>query len=203
MTINNYKVKISRLSDKIFDNITSFFQGPNSISQINDHVPVGIINPETEKRATYEWELNQGTADILINDMSFIYNHLVPERLIIALQKLYRQVQLYFLLDEEEILPVKGKTLPATDEVKARILVISVMSKNHIQRGTLSLMNWVKIRKTIILRRIRRQSQNPVYYLLGNFNTPGCEIKINQGFTIYKNHNDINFSLPLFHYLRN
>lgn len=203
MIINNYKGKISRLSDKIFDNITSFFQGSNSISPFNDNGPVEIIIPESNEKATYEWDLNQGTADILINDMSFIYNHLFPERLINALHKLYRQVQIYFLLDEVEILPEKRKALPVIKKIKAKMIVITGISVNRIQQRTLSMMTWNKLCKAGLLRMKKERSGKPTYYLLGDFHTSHSEMTMNHGIKISKNPDNINFSLPFFHYLRN
>lgn len=166
-------LKLSKVSDWLFENIDNFFQGTGRMNAVeNDwHLRSSkILN------ANYiEWELNQGIIDIALFDIKSSFSWIVP-RFIRKFASRMQQLGLLYLytdMAEEEISDGWFEE-PATAIYMAEPDKIKVISYPQVIRDIIDnkcsyIFDWLKIaykksRLFITLELLR----NP-YYLLGNF----------------------------------
>jgi len=97
-----YALKSASIKERILTGVylrlVPFFSGPNEAEEAEDS---GIRLIALHSANTVEWELNQGTSELLAEDFKRLINRLIPNFIRRSLSDLRRYLELFLVMDDD------------------------------------------------------------------------------------------------------
>jgi len=166
-------LKLSNVSDWVFNNIDHFFRGTSGINsgENSDH----LCNINVMNTNYIEWELNQDIFDIAFCDIKTSFSWIMPG-FIKNLAGRVKQLGLLYLYTDVAEEEVSGRWIETREtanmtleKAKSRVISYYQVINDIATSKCLSISDWLKIKYNNFRLFVTLELLRKPYYLLGNF----------------------------------
>jgi hypothetical protein len=129
--------RIQTLNDRMFRSVTEFFSGRPSVEKIKGRL---LEEFPGQTSNSIEWDLNQSTADIALNDIQSTLRMIIPEYIIKKYNKINGFFLLFYLTDDiclsegEKPIPEKRITNPTPLFIDKAFLIYQKITHQSVAR---------------------------------------------------------------------